>query len=96
MIYQITTERPWNYRHPKKGRMVLTPGVYAVPDQLPYAIAELAVSQGVAKRSVLQIDLPPRVINAVETITDVMTKRRRGRPKKAAPENRALHVAENK
>lgn len=97
MTYQITTERPWPYRHPKKGRAVLTPGVYAVPEQLPYEVAELAVAQGVAKRSVLQIDLPPHVINAVDAITDAMTKKRRGRPRKTpAPDNKALHVAENK
>jgi hypothetical protein len=97
MNYQITTERPWPYRHPKKGRTVLQPGIYSIPEQLPYDIAELAVSQGVAKRSMLQVNLPPRVINAVETITDAVTKKRRGRPRKGpAPENKALHVAEDK
>jgi hypothetical protein len=94
--FQIITSRHWRYRHPKKGWSVLEPGAYLVPEHLPTEVAELAITQGMAKRvSAPKVDLPPRVINAVETITNAVVKRR-GRPKKAAPENKALHVAENK
>lgn len=92
MDYQIQTERPWRYRHPKNGFSVLDPGVYNVPHDLPANLAELALAQGVARK--MTPPAAPAPVKPVETIAE--GPRKRGRRKGKAPENKALDAPENK
>jgi hypothetical protein len=110
MTYQIRTHREWRYRHPKKGISVLPPGLHNVPADLPEAVAELAVLQGMAQKlappaspvrefvSRLPDEGSSRVNErATELVKEIAKPRKRGRPRKGpAPENKALHVAEDK
>lgn len=50
MQYEITIDRPWRYRDPKRGRQQLSPGTYRVPEDIADPIANLAVAEGMATR----------------------------------------------
>lgn len=50
MTFSLIVDRPWRYRHPKRGMQTLQPGRYRVPEEIPEAIARRAVSDGMAKR----------------------------------------------
>ncbi len=48
MEYQIQISQTWPYRHPDKGRRLLIPGIYRIPEDLPDSIGRQALDQGVA------------------------------------------------
>lgn len=107
MTFTINILRAWRFRHRKHGAQVLSPGVYYVPDQIEERYALLAIDQGMAVRmnppvippveapqAVREIVLP---VNAQSDYAPAKAPRKRGRPRKhQAPENKLLHVAENK
>lgn len=95
MSYRIVTTKPWRYRDPKRGVRVLEPGVYDVPKDLPERIGQLCVDQGMARK--LTPPATPREEDRAKLVKGIVAPRKRGRPRKTpAPENKALHVAEDK
>lgn len=62
MEYQIQIGKPWTYRHPKRGRQLLPPGLYRVPEDVLETVAGRAISDGVAERQD-----PPRAPVVIET-----------------------------
>lgn len=50
MDYQLIIRKPWNYRHPKRGRETLAAGCYRVPEDVSDVIASRAIGEGMAAR----------------------------------------------
>lgn len=50
MSYSVVFPKPWNYRHPKRGRSIMEPGRYRVPEDVSDEIAQRAVAEGMARR----------------------------------------------
>jgi hypothetical protein len=101
MQYRLNVARQWRYRDRKRGMTELAPGSYSVPGQVSHDVANLAVEQGMATMHEVQMPrLQPQAyapLAGVSIPVDVeQPKRKRGRPKKAAPENKALRAPENK
>jgi len=94
MNYKITLTKPWNYRHPKKGRSVLAPGSYFIPEDLPEVCALRAIGEGMAQR----VELPASMVlyngdpktNSTVVLTPKPRRKRapRNKMRADAPENK--------
>ena len=90
MDYKITLTKPWPYRHPTKGRSVLAPGTYAIPEDLPDIVGLRAIGEGIAER--IEVEKISESVAVIAT-----APKRRGRPRKTpATQNKLANVAENK
>lgn len=93
MDYQIKIERTWPYRHHKRGRSSLAPGLYAVPEQVSDEVAQRALAEGMA----IKIYVAKAQPEPGEPASAQKKSKRGGRRAKGpAPENKAAHVPENK
>lgn len=94
MDYQITTARPWRYRHPKRGHQALDPGTHRVPEDISDSLACLAIEQGVAVR----VAAPAAAVAAPPYADPLKPDPKKPRRKpRVSPKNRSLGAApENK
>ena len=98
MNHRITFTRAWPYFDHKRNRRTMEPGAYSVPEQLSKELADLAVSQGVARMH--KIELPAAVapnIAADEALETSNTQRSKGKAPRnksrgRAPENKTTLV----
>ena len=109
MDYKIELFRPFLYRD--KGRIKqVAPGTYSVPDDMPDAAGQLAVSQGVAKVSNVYTNVivdkgvrtvEPSPVEWIKRAADGglevgFKRKRKYTRKKPAPSNKLRSVPENK
>lgn len=98
MTHRLIVPKFWKYRHRKHGMQELPPGEYSVPDQIPMDVADRCVNEGMG--TLYRVRMPAFIPVAgvvVDSARDEQPVKRRGRPRKGpAPENKVLHVAENK
>lgn len=101
-MIRLVVPNPWKHRDPRNGIQVLPAGEYSVPDQVSEALAQRAITEGMATS--YRVRMPESVIVPAEPVeveaaeADEPVKKKRGRPRKGpAPENKAFGAApENK
>lgn len=107
MQYRLKVIGAWHYRDRRRGLQVLGAGVYSVPHQVEERLARLCVDQGMGHLYEVRLPDAAKPLPALEPVSDGYVskptasahppKRKRGKRRKGpAPENKIVHVAENK
>ena len=101
MSHLLILERDWRYRHRKRGVQLVKAGCYFVPADITREYANRAVLEGMGKlRLIERVEEPTATVVSVafgtETPEFIKPKKKRGRPKKVAPENKIISAPENK
>jgi hypothetical protein len=103
-MHRLVVAKTFRYRDHKRERRELPPGEYLVPDQISLAAAKQCAEQGLGKlHEIVMPACPPPAVRPQplnnersEQAVAHKPRRRRGRRKGPAPENKIVHAAENK
>ena len=94
----LTIQRPWRYRDPKRGQQVMKPGRYRVPGEVPKAVADRAVSEGMGESEPVRAASPVARPVTAAAVQPKPKKTRKSRKKAMTYplETKIINVAENK